>query len=274
MLKFERALFFAFICMVVTSACAQTSEITLRFKVGNSLAKEVSLESLQKDLNSHDIGIYDSEYKLDKNYRAFRFIDVLKYVYGKEVEDTQWSSVSFTALDGYEAVGDINNVLEEGGYLTYADLDFEDWQEIPGHPDTRPGPFYLVWENKAQTTKTGYPWPWQIGTISLISRADQYSAAFPKGNLVNENVMAGYELFMSRCISCHSISGQGGAIGPDLNAPQNVLRYRSEAMVRSFISRSSEYRYSKMPDFVDLSDAKIDNLLDYLSYLNRAGRAD
>jgi len=61
---------------------------------------------------------------------------------------------------------------------------------------------------------------------------------------------------------------QGGKIGPDLNAPQSIVTYRSENMIKEFIKHPSKYRYSQMPDHPDLSDQDLNNIISYFYYMN------
>ena len=59
---------------------------------------------------------------------------------------------------------------------------------------------------------------------------------------------------------------RGGKIGPDLNAPQSIVAYRSERMIKSYIRQASKFRYTQMPDHPDLSDQDLDNLYRYFQY--------
>lgn len=60
---------------------------------------------------------------------------------------------------------------------------------------------------------------------------------------------------------------QGGQIGPDLNAPRNILDYRSAMMVKEFIRRPGAYRHTKMPNHADLSEKQLNELLEYLWFM-------
>ena len=61
---------------------------------------------------------------------------------------------------------------------------------------------------------------------------------------------------------------QGGEIGPDLNAPKSIVEYRSEFMIKELIKHPSKYRYTHMPDHPDLSEADLNNLIEYFNYMN------
>ena len=65
---------------------------------------------------------------------------------------------------------------------------------------------------------------------------------------------------------------QGGKVGPDLNAPQSIVSYRSQNMIREFIRNPSRYRYTRMPDHQDLDDRALDELLAYFWFMNGSRR--
>jgi cytochrome c2 len=136
-----------------------------------------------------------------------------------------------------------------------------------GRNQANPGPFYLVWANPAQSTAHGYPWPWQLARVELVRFQDRYPEVYPRSVGSASAVHAGFLTFKERCMRCHAMNQQGGKVGPDLNAPQSVTEYRSPEMLKAFIRRPSQFRYTHMPDHTDLSDADLDNLLDYLRHM-------
>ena len=152
-------------------------------------------------------------------------------------------------------------------FLVFQDNDFPEWESIPNHGDETAAPYYLIWTNEDKIPKKGYSWPWAISEIALVNLAEEYTHATPDSSVQNATVFAGYKLYMRRCNSCHSLGGQGGYIGPDLNEPMNILQYRSEEMVRQFIQEPSKFRRGRMPDFKDLSATELDEIMDYLKYL-------
>jgi len=240
---------------------------SLKFLISGIIVKDVDLKELEGNIEIHRLKFYDPMYKKEKKYRGFELRDVLQFGFGDEWKNSDYTDIAFEALDGYVAVSSILKLKEPGGYIVFSDLDFEDWEPI-SIKEATPGPFYLVWTGMDQTTKNEYPWPWQLSSINLIKFEDQYSAVFPSGVSKNSSVYKGYEIFKGRCVRCHSMNGEGGKVGPDLNAPQSIVAYRNAYMIKEMIKNPSKYRYTQMPDHPDLSDQDLDNVLTYFNYMN------
>ncbi len=243
----------------------------LQFLVSDKKEEVFKLSELKNRLDSRTIKINDPIYGKKKTYKAFSLKEVLDLVYDNEWKADKYSDISFHAKDGYEAVSDIPKLKEGGGYLVFRDIEYENWEPI-GDKQADPSPFYVVWEGKNQKAENGYPWPWQLETINLILFRDKYPEVYPQGVSEDSSVYQGFEMFKHRCMRCHSINRQGGKVGPDLNAPMNVLQYRPANMVKEFIKHPSKYRYTHMPDNPDLSDKQLQNIIDYLWFKNREGK--
>jgi cytochrome c2 len=97
---------------------------------------------------------------------------------------------------------------------------------------------------------------------------DQYPLVHPQGAGKDSAAYKGYDIFKGRCVRCHSMNQQGGKVGPDLNAPRSIVTYRSEYMIKEFITHPSAYRYTQMPDHPDLTDQDLNNLIAYFRYMN------
>lgn len=121
----------------------------------------------------------------------------------------------------------------------------------------------MVWTGPEQGPKNGFPWPWQLNAIRLINFEKEYRDVIPVDQADDSAVGKGYNIFRKRCIACHAINRQGGSIGPDLGAPQRITEYRSDDELKQFIRSPSSFRYSRMPDFADLSDQNLDQLILY-----------
>jgi len=267
-MRFLLPVLFLVLACLYASAESQPS---LKFLLSGKEVNETSLSKMKADLSVHKIELYDPSYGKTKRFEGFSVQDVLKLGFGNKLNNADYTDVAFTALDGYMGISTVSKIMEKGGYIAFTDRDNEGWEPV-GRQETDPGPFYLVWTGKNQTTKEGYPWPWQIASVDLMRFRDQYPLVYPKGAPEDSAAYRGYEIFKTRCVRCHAMNGQGGKIGPDLNAPKSIVTYRSEYMIKEMIKHPSEYRYTHMPDHPDLTDGDLDNIITYFRYMNSIGK--
>lgn len=240
---------------------------SLEFLVSGEEVLRLDLQQMQDNLETHKIVFEDPMYEKEKSYDGFALVNVLELGFGDKWKSSDYTDVAFEALDGYTAVSSTSKLAEPGGYIVFKDLDYKDWEPV-SIKQTDPGPFYLVWTGKDQTTANEYPWPWQLSSMNLIKFEDQYSAVFPSGVSEGSSVYKGYLIFKGRCIRCHSMNGEGGKIAPDLNAPQSIVSYRNTYMIKEFIKNPSKYRYTQMPDHADLSEKNLDDMIAYFKYMD------
>jgi cytochrome c2 len=240
---------------------------TLKYLKSGKPVKELTLGELKSKLEMHSIELYDHEYGKPKKYMGFTVRDVLALGFASELIDPDFTDIAFTALDGYESVSVLSKMKEKGGYIVFADLSYPGWEPV-GRAQASPGPFYLVWTGKDQLPENEYPWPWQIASINIMRFPDQYPLVYPAGAGEGSAAYKGYEIFKGRCVKCHSMNKQGGKVGPDLNAPESIVTYRSEYMIKEFIKHPSKYRYTQMPDHPDLTDVDLNNLIAYFRYMD------
>lgn len=268
MLRPTPSTFFAAIVLMGLglSHISTADESTLELHAGDELIVEFQSADLAAIPGFKDYRLYDAMHKKHKHFAGVPLIALLKRAYGESFFEQEWSSIAFIAQDGYEAVAPFSVLSEQGAILVFDDLNVDGWETIDGK-GVIPGPFYLVWTEPQQLPKNGYPWPWQINSIRLLNFDDTYPAIVPSGVSSNSAADRGYQLFRTRCMSCHSMNRQGGDIGPDLNAPRNITDYRTTAFLKEFIRSPARFRYSKMPEFADLSDENLDELVRYLQFM-------
>jgi mono/diheme cytochrome c family protein len=250
---------------------AAEPEPALEFLVSGASSATVPLSALKAAVKSRRISFpspfSDPPGKL-KTYEAFALRDLLDYAFGRRWLSPEYSHVAFVARDGYAAVGALAKADEDGGFVAFRDLDVASgWEPVGGH-GADPGPFFVVWTGTRQTTADQYPWPWQVTALNLIRFEDQYPRTAPRGAAPGSPERRGYALFQGRCVRCHSVNGEGGKIGPDLNEPMSVTAYRSKRMVKEFIREPSRYRHTYMPDHRDLSERDLEDLWRYFRWLD------
>jgi mono/diheme cytochrome c family protein len=265
------------VCLAIAVSClyivgvgfAAGEDPTLEFGISDRLYKTLRLSDLKAKLAVEQVDFMDPQHGKQKRYEAFKLQDVLDVAFGDQWRTGDWTEVVFTALDGYQAVAGRDHMLQPGGFLTFKDLDVEAGWEPIGRRKANPGPFYLVWTGAEQTTQHEFPWPWQVVRISILRFEERFPLVYPAGATVDSAAFQGFQLFKGRCMRCHAMNGQGGKIGPDLNAPMSIVDYRSQNMIKAFIHQPSKYRHTHMPDHLDLTESDLDNLLDYFWYMSK-----
>ena len=228
----------------------------------------VTAAELAKRPAARTVQLLDPFYKRRKAFRAVPLKDLLTQAYGPSWMEDTLGELFFDALDGYRSHARVSKILEEGALVAFEDLDARDggWETIPGK-NVDPGPFRLVWAGSDQGPKSGYPWPWQLDNVKIGVLEDEYPNAVPRGVEPTSSVARGWVLFKRSCVSCHAVSGDGGTLGPDLNAPRGITRYQSRKFLRAFIRKPSSFRRTKMPDFDELSDRDLKDILAYFDHM-------
>jgi mono/diheme cytochrome c family protein len=220
------------------------------------------------------IAIEDPYYGRRKNYLACPLVKVLSKGFGISKADLTNLDVIFRASDGYAKPTPGAVLTRDGGWLAFTDADRGTLEAPAWDPIDRrqvdPGPYYVVWAGESQHDSDGYPWPYQLVQIELTTLENSYPLTVPSGAADGSAELAGYDIFKTECISCHSINGEGGKVGPDLNVPQSIVDYRPEAQIKQYIRKPSFFRYSSMPAHEHLSDAQLDGLVAYFRAMSRS----
>ncbi len=242
----------------------------LTFVSGDKEVLRLTAADMAKRPAARTIDIDDSFYKRRKRYKAVPLKDLLTAAYGGTWGENALGEIFFDALDGYRSHAKVSVLMNDGGMIAFADADAPDWQTMP--KGVVPGPFYLVWIRPEQSPAKGFPWPWQVTNIKMTVLEDEYPKALPKGAAADSAAVRGWTTFKRSCISCHSMSGAGGTVGPDLNEPRGITRYQNKSFLKSFIRKASSFRRTKMSDFDGLRPDELNDLMSYFDHMtNLAG---
>lgn len=249
--------------LLLSASAALASEPALTFKRDGQAVARLTTAELEKKVPPQTVSFDDPFHGgRKKTFRAFPIAALMKAVYGDAWQDEEHTEASLIALDGYASQASAAKLSEKGGFLAFADVDDPAWEPI-GHKKANPAPYYLFWTEAGQSTENEYPWPWQLATIDLIRFEKAYPEVVPRDAPKGSAAYKGFLLFRGRCMRCHAINQEGGKIGPDLNAPQSIVQYRTKDWLKSWIRQPSKYRYTQMPDHLDLKDADLEALYEY-----------
>jgi mono/diheme cytochrome c family protein len=235
--------------------------ITLSWEGGK---RAVPFAELSKKIPSVVMELEDFTYRVKKKFRGF---PVRAIVQSFAPRGVTYDEIIFVASDGFEAPIPSKEFTRHEAILAFQEEGRADrWETfLHGKELTDPGPYYLVWK-EGRVISQDSRWPYKVVRLDFSVATLKYRGLAPSG--AGADVVKGFDLFKSNCIQCHSMNLQGGTIGPELNAPKNVVEYWSPEHLRAFIKNSSSYRYrSKMPSFAHFSEADLDALVAYLSWM-------
>ncbi len=255
--------------LLLASIAAAAAEPALEVRRAGVKERSYALSELKGALASKKLEFFSPFSKKVKRYEGFALKDVLTLAYGDAWTKPEWSDAAFVAVDGYQAVGTLAKLNEDGAYLVFRDLDRPSGWEPVGPRAADPGPFFLVWTKEGQTTENAYPWPWQVAALDLVRFETRYPEVLPAGAKEGSPERRGFAVFKDRCFRCHSVNDQGGKVGPELNVPKSVTEYRAKKILLEFIRNPSDYRITQMPDHRDLTARDLDDLYAYFKLKSR-----
>lgn len=245
----------------------------LRFVRDGNLVRALDLATLRAQCGARTVSIDDPYYGRQKSYRACPLAEVLKLGFGAARAALGGEDVVFRATDGYAKPSPADRLAEEGGYVAFSDADVDNggapaWQPID-RKQVDPGPYYLVWSKPEQRDTHRYPWPYELAEIEVTTLATRYPHTVPAGAPAGSPAHNGYETFKSDCIACHSINGEGGKVGPDLNVPKSIVEYRPADQIIQYIRDPATFRYTSMPAHTYLSRGQLSELLVYFRTMSQ-----
>ncbi|MEM7411775.1 MAG: cytochrome c [Myxococcota bacterium] len=228
----------------------------------------------EQSLTARELNVFEPYEGREVAFRAVPFADALDAVYGPGWR--QDDELLFTCRDGYQPTVPVQRVLDHRAWLAFARADqpgFTIRKKESGRWQTiELGPYYLIWENLDDPTvlqEGDYGWPYQLVGVERVRAAERFPRMAPRSD--DAAVTAGFRAFRIHCSRCHQVNGEGGGIGPELNATDAPVGLRDENWLRTWISDPSQIvATARMPalnrDLPD-RDATIDAILAYLRHM-------
>ena len=237
----------------------------------------IPLAKLRETCAEAEVEVDDPYHERRMRYAALPLRCVLDVGFAEEggAEGQRGKGLLLRARDGYTRPVAGRKLLEPGAWLAFGEPDL--MGEVRGdsrfHPIDRrrvdPGPFYLIWSGPKQNDPHRYPWPYQLATIEVAPFEKAFPKTVPRGLAREDPGWRGYALFQRSCAACHSINGEGGKVGPDLNIPLSIVEYRPIAQIRGYIRDPQATRYTSMPPHPDFDESDLDALIAYFKAMSR-----
>lgn len=236
------------------------------------------LAALRQAVEASTVRVFEPYEQAVVPFRAMPFDRVLDAVYSPSWRQEQ--EILFTCRDGYQPSVPVQRLEAHDAWLAFDRDDREGFairkRESGERKRIELGPFYLVWENlddEKIRQESDYGWPYQLVGVDLIRTVDRFPKLMPPEDAPAQ-VRAGFDAFRVHCNKCHALNGQGGSIGPELNAASSPIEYRERDWLRTWIEDPSRIRPdARMPALnPELPDraATVDAILAYLQVMRDA----
>ena len=251
-------------CAALLLASSLAQAATLEFLRDGEVVRRMETTALTATCGVRTIDVDDPYYEARKRYRACPLAAVVEAGFGAPAGRLE-GDVLFRALDGYVKPSTLARVAEDGGFVAFGEADRAEGFAKMGRRELDPGPFYVVWTKPGQRDDHTYPWPYQLAAIELANLERKFPHTVPAGIATDGPAWRGYGVFRTECIACHSVNGEGGNVGPDLNVPQSIVEYRPAEQVKAYIRNPATFRYGNMPAHEHLTADDLDALIAYFA---------
>jgi cytochrome c2 len=132
------------------------------------------------------------------------------------------------------------------------------------------GPYFLIWDSiNDQEIKNEEQngWPYQIVNIEFVDLKTKFG---------NSRESTGIAAFQKYCLSCHSLYGTGGTVGPELASPVKITTYFKRDYLEKWILDPSSIRDRTpmpkvLPESMNLDEKKkiIREIINYLESVQK-----
>jgi len=233
---------------------------------------------LRNAVTTQVVRVIDPYEEEEVEFEALRFDAVLDAIYGRGWRDEE--EVLFDCRDGYQPTVPVERIVAHNALLAFARRDRAEFtlrkRESGALKQVDLAPFYLVWENlddALMRAEGDYGWPYQLVAVDLIRARDHFPKMAPPPS-APAPVQAGFAAFRAHCSRCHTLNGEGGSIGPELNGPIPVAKIRDTAWLRRWIDDPSRVlptaRMPRMNPALADRERAIDVIIRYLQSMAAA----
>jgi mono/diheme cytochrome c family protein len=264
--------------LVALIAVAAPESPGLRFARHGAPVATETLASLREQIPTSRVRVHEPYETSEVGFEALPFAAVLDAIYSPSWREEE--ELLFTCTDGYQPTVPVQRVLQHKAWLAFDRVGEADFSILKFESGQRKrielGPFYLIWENldNSQVLHEGdYGWPYQLVGVDLIRTADRFRRMLPPAG-APEAVRDGFAAFRVHCSRCHTINGEGGRIGPELNVPVSAVELRGAAWLSRWLDDPSQIvPESRMPRLNPALPDRERTLSAILAYLEAMSRA-
>jgi mono/diheme cytochrome c family protein len=254
------------------------AQVELGFAKHGEAVTTRTLADLRAAVPKEMVRVYEPYESGEAEFVALPFAMVLDLVYGEAWREEE--ELLFTCSDGYQPTVPVKRVLEHRAWLAF------DRSDEPGFTIHKResgevkrielAPFYLIWENlddEKVRSEGDYGWPYQLVGVDLIRTRDRFARMLPPAG-APQSVRDGFAAFRVHCSRCHTINGQGGSIGPELNgAVPSVASRERDWIARRIDDPSRVMEKARMPRLDPQLPQRERVIGDLIAYLEAMARA-
>ena len=246
---------------------------TLTFVDKGYAIKTIAVDDLAKVSEIKSVIVDNPTDSSIRSYQGFSLISILNSVFTSKWKDND--IVKFIATDGYQAIIPVSVINQHNGIIAIGENSQRGFSKLlrRNAVSVDPGPFYLVWENIQDVSakkESWLSWPWQLTRIELTSFKYEYPHSTPPSTS-SRAVKKGFLAFQQHCIKCHTVNGDGGNIGPELNYPVSVTEYWQPIWLSRFIDDPKSVRSNStmIPFYRDVEnrERQIADIINYMKIM-------
>jgi cytochrome c2 len=263
-----------FSCLFILSFLSCNQKNKQKVETTSNVSIEIKLDLL--DLQSKNkLGkdtivtvVNDPVYHKQKKYKAVNASLLIKNQIDLTKIDPKNTKIVFECIDGYKPEMPLELFLNANPYLAFQDVEAPKgtkWEPIVKNGnEMNAEPFYIIYTSISEKDNR-YKWPYNLIKIYLEPLNKSTLELYP---LKNRKLETGYTLFKNQCLTCHSINGIGGTMGPELNYPKSVTEYWKENELVDYIVNPASFRNKvKMPT-LGITKQQSQEIVEYLKYMS------